>query len=269
MTNIKKLTHRDLRAAKGSDKPFLALTAYTAPIAQLANEVADIVLVGDSLGMVLYGMPTTLPVTLDMMIAHANAVAPFCTRAVCVVDMPFGSSQASPQQAFENAARILKETRAEAVKIEGGVEMAETIAFLTARGVPVLGHIGLRPQQVHVMGGYKVQGKTEDAVAQLRRDAEAVEQAGAFAVVLEGTVENVSRTITQHIGIPTIGIGASPACDGQILVTEDALGFTPGAHAKFVKPYAHFYQDAEKALKQLADDVQTRRFPGPENVYTK
>jgi 3-methyl-2-oxobutanoate hydroxymethyltransferase len=264
----KKHTVQDIRAAKNGAEPFLALTAYTAPVAQLTNEVAELVLVGDSLGMVLYGMPSTLPVPLEIMIAHGRAVVPFCTKAVCVVDLPFGSYQASPAQAFETSAKILKETGCEAVKLEGGAEMAETVRFLHARGVPVLGHVGLKPQQVNVMGGYKVQGKDSASIAALLRDAKAIAEAGAFAMVLEGVVEHVATEITRAVNIPTIGIGASAACDGQILVTEDVLGLTPGAHARFVKAYAHFYQDAQAALRQLQQDVKTRRFPAEENLYT-
>lgn len=266
---LRKLTVQDIRAAKSRAEPFLALTAYTAPIAMLADKYADLVLVGDSLGMVLYGMRDTLGVTLEMMMTHGKCVAQHCQHALCVVDMPFGTYQASPAQAFENSARIMKKTGAGAIKLEGGAEMASTIRFLVERGIPVLGHIGLRPQQVHVMSGYKVQGKTEDQIEQLKADAKAVEEAGAFAVVVEGTLEHVSRAITESITIPTIGIGASPACDAQILVTEDVLGLTPGAKAKFVKPYAHLYMDAENAIAELQKDVHAHRFPGPENLYIK
>ncbi len=265
----KKRTVLDIRAAKGTGQPFLALTAYTAPIAQLADAVAELVVVGDSLGMVHYGMPSTLPVTLDMMIAHGAAVNRFCKKALCAVDLPFGSYQAAPAQAFASAARVLQETGAQAVKLEGGAEMAGTIHFLVARGVPVLGHIGLRPQLVNVTGGYRIQGKTPSAEEQLFADARAVEEAGAFAMVIEGTVEDVARALTQAAGIPTIGIGASAACDGQILVTEDVLGLTPGAKAKFVKPYAHFFAEGAKALSALAEDVRERRFPGPQQVYAR
>ncbi len=265
--SVKKLTTLDIRAAKNRAEPFLALTAYTAPIAQMADKHADIVLVGDSLGMVLYGMPDTLGVTLDMMITHGRCVAQFCQHALCVIDLPFGSYQASPAQAFETSARVMKETGAGAIKLEGGAEMASTIRFLVERGIPVMGHIGLRPQLVHVMGGYKVQGKTEPQSERLIQDAKAVEDAGAFAIVVEGTLEPVSRAITGSITIPTIGIGASPACDAQILVTEDVLGLTPGAKAKFVKPYATLYHDAEQALHALEADVKARRFPDPEHLY--
>jgi 3-methyl-2-oxobutanoate hydroxymethyltransferase len=235
----------------------------------LADKYADLVLVGDSLGMVLYGMTNTLGVTLEMMMTHGRCVAQFCQRALCVVDMPFGTYQASPAQAFENASRVIKKTGAGAIKLEGGTEMAPTVRFLVERGVPVLGHIGLRPQQVHVMSGYKVQGKTEDQIEHLLQDAKAMEEAGAFALVVEGTIEHVSRAITQSITIPTIGIGASPACDAQILVTEDVLGLTLGAKAKFVKPYANLYADADHAIAALQADVKSHRFPDAEHLYIK
>jgi 3-methyl-2-oxobutanoate hydroxymethyltransferase len=219
--------------------------------------------------MVIYGMPNTLSVTLDMMITHGRAVNTLCKRALCVVDMPFGTYQASPEQAFMNASRIISETGCTAIKLEGGAEMAPTIRFLVERGVPVVGHVGLRPQLVNVTGGYKVQGKTDATHDLLMNDAKAVEQAGAFAMVVEGVVEDAAIELTKAIQTPTIGIGASSACDGQILVTEDVLGLTPGPKAKFVKPYASFYNDAEKALHNLADDVKARRFPGPQQVYAK
>jgi len=262
-------TVASLRAAKNPGQPLLALTAYTAPIAQLVDELADIVLVGDSVGMVLYGMQNTLGVTLEMMIAHGRCVAQHSTRALCVVDMPFGSYQASPVQAFDNAARLLQHTGAAAVKLEGGVVMAETIAFLTARGVPVMAHIGLQPQQVQAMGGYKVQGKSAGEISQLQRDGEAVAQAGAFCVVLEGMVETVAAALTKSLTIPTLGIGASPACDGQILVTEDVLGLTAAPKAKFVKTYANLYADGQRALELFAADVRARRFPDAAHVYGK
>lgn len=268
-TSAKRVSVPALRAMKGKAQPFLALTAYSAPIAKLADRVADLVLVGDSLGMVLYGMPNTLGVTLEMMIAHGKAVAGHTRRALCVVDMPFGSYEASPAQAFENAARIIKETGAQAIKLEGGTVMAETISFLTKRGIPVLAHIGLQPQQINPMGGYRVQGKNDIETAQLMADAKAAQTAGAFAVVLEGIVEESAALVTTSITIPTIGIGASPMCDGQILVTEDVLGFTGMPSPKFVTPYAHFYDDAAKVLTQLADDIKARRFPAKEHCYQK
>lgn len=263
---ITRRTVNDIRAAKGGT-PLVCLTAYTAPMAQWADAVADIILVGDSLGMVLYGFDTTLPVTLDMMIAHGAAVVRASAQALVVVDMPFGSYQQSPEEAFAAAARILKETGATAVKLEGGAEMAETIAFLTRRGVPVMGHIGLLPQSVNSAGGYRVAGKDDSSINQLFADVEAVSTAGAFAVVIEGTVHDVAQRLTAAIDAPTIGIGASAACDGQILVAEDMLGLTNGHRAKFVKPYADCAPQIRAAMAQYAAEVRTRVFPGAENIY--
>lgn len=256
-----------LRGMKGKGEAFVALTAYTAPIARLADEVVELALVGDSLGMVLYGMNDTLGVTLDLMIPHARAVVAATRRALVVFDMPFGSYQASPAQAFENAVRVIRETGAQAVKIEGGRDMAETTAFLTARGVPVLGHIGLQPQQVNAMGGFRIQGKSAEASARLVDDARALEAAGAFALVVEGTLPEAAAAITAAVSIPTIGIGAGNECDGQILVTEDLLGLTPEPRAKFVKNYADMNGIAKEALAQFARDVKTRAFPSAEHCY--
>ncbi len=266
---VTRRTVQAIRRMKSGAEAFVALTAYTAPIAQLADEVADVVLVGDSLGMVIYGMPNTLGVTLEMMVLHGRCVAEHTSRALVVIDMPFGTYQTSPSQAFENCARVIKETGAGAVKIEGGVEMAATVQFLVERGIPVMGHIGLRPQQVLAMGGYRVQGKDDDSYAALEKDALAIQEAGAFALVIEGTVEDVSARLTSKLSIPTIGIGASATCDGQILVTEDLLGATPGPKAKFVKTYANLHEDARKAIGQYARDVKARAFPGPAQVYGK
>ena len=221
MTGTKRLRVPDIRARKGG--PLVCLTAYTAPIAVLADEVADLVLVGDSLGNVIYGWESTIPVTLETMIAHGEVTARVCRRALVVVDLPFGSYQESPAQAFRNAARVLKETGATAVKLEGGQEMAETVAFLTARGVPVLGHVGLMPQHVHARGGFKRDGDVEKVTA----DAKAIEAAGAFALVLEGVTPEVAEAVTKATGVPTIGIAAGAACDGEIRVTEDLLGLNP------------------------------------------
>lgn len=263
---VTRRTIADARAAKGGT-PLVCLTAYTAPMAQWADEVADIILVGDSLGMVLYGFDTTLPVTLDMMIAHGAAVVRSTSRALVVVDMPFGSYQESPEQAFRSAARIIKETGCAAVKLEGGAEMAQTVSYLTQRAVPVMAHIGLQPQAVNSMGGYRVAGRGDDAVRKLHVDGLAVAEAGAFAVVIEGTVEPVAAELTRVIPVPTIGIGASAACDGQILVSEDMLGLTNGHRAKFVKPYADCAPQIREALGRYADEVRQRAFPGDEFVY--
>jgi len=217
--------------------------------------------------MVAYGQPSTLPVTLDIMIAHGRSVAAACRKALVVVDLPFGSYQASPAQAFDSAARVLKETGAAAVKLEGGQVMAETVAFLTARGIPVLGHIGLQPQSVNSIGGYRYQGRDATAAAQLLADAKALAAAGAFGLVVEAVAEGVARAITQAVPIPTIGIGASVACDGQILVSEDLLGWQGGRAPRFVKRYADLNSLAATALQAFADDVRQRTFPSAEQVY--
>jgi 3-methyl-2-oxobutanoate hydroxymethyltransferase len=221
-SDIKRLTIPQVRARKG-EVPIVSLTAYTTSMARLLDPHVDILLVGDSLGMVVYGLDSTLGVTLEMMIAHGQAVMRGSQRACVVVDMPFGSYQESPQLAFRAAARLLAETGAQAVKLEGGAEMAETITFLTSRGVPVMGHVGLTPQSVNVLGGFRTQGRDEGTARRVLTDAEAVAAAGAFAVVVEGTVESLAREITTRVPIPTIGIGASPYCDGQVLVVDDVI----------------------------------------------
>jgi 3-methyl-2-oxobutanoate hydroxymethyltransferase len=262
---IKRRTIRDIRGAKGKT-PVVCLTAHSAPIAGILDRHCDLLLVGDSLGMVVYGFQSTLPVTLDMMIAHGGAVVRGSARALVVVDLPFATYHESPEQAFRNAARVLVETGAQAVKLEGGVEMAPTIRFLTERGVPVMAHIGLLPQSVNAQGGYRTQGRDADAARRLVEDAQAVEAAGAFCVVIEGTMETVARAITQAIAIPTIGIGASAACDGQVLVTDDLLGIFAEFTPKFVRRYGEIGAAIETAVGLYADDVKERRFPGPEHV---
>ncbi len=262
----RRLTVRDIMQRKAAD-PVVCLTAYTAPMANMLDPHVDLLLVGDSLGMVVYGLPTTHAVTLEMMIAHGQAVVRGSSKAVVVVDMPFGSYQESPQQAFRNAARILSETGAAAVKLEGGVEMAETVAFLTQRGVPVMGHVGLKPQMVHSMGGFRAQGRTEGEAATVIADGQAIAQAGAFALVVEGTFESVAAHLTQAIAVPTIGIGASPQCDGQVLVTEDVLGLFTEFKPKFVKRFANLAEDVDKAVQTYAEDVRARRFPAPEHCF--
>lgn len=256
---------QDIRARKGQ-QPIVCLTAYSTPIARLADAHCDIVLVGDSLGMVMHGLPSTLGVTLEMMILHARAVARGLSRAMMVVDMPFGSYEESREQAFRNAARIMAETGAGAVKLEGGRHMEDTIAFLVARGVPVMGHIGLTPQSVNTLGGYKVQGRGADA-ARVMADARAVAAAGAFSVVLEKLPDGLAREITETIDIPTIGIGASAACDGQVLVTDDMLGLFTDFQPKFVKRYAELGAEAGRAIAAYAAEVRARQFPGPEHVF--
>ncbi|TKB10173.1 MAG: 3-methyl-2-oxobutanoate hydroxymethyltransferase [Mesorhizobium sp.] len=261
----KALTVPDIAARKGKT-PLVCLTAYTTPVARLVDDHCDVVLVGDSVGMVLHGMPSTLGVTLEMMILHGKAVRRGLQSALMVVDMPFGSYEESPAQAFRNAALVMAETGAAAVKLEGGESVAETIRFLTARGIPVMGHVGLTPQAVNAFGGYRIQGRGEDA-ERILRDATAVAEAGAFAVVLEKIPEALARLITEQVAIPTIGIGASPACDGQILVVDDMLGLFGTFRPRFVKRYAELGSDAEAAIAAYAKDVRERSFPALEHVF--
>jgi len=262
----KKRTPSDLRARKGG-VPIVCLTAYSAPLARMLDPIADLLLVGDSLGMVVYGLDSTLPVTVEMMIAHGAAVVRGARRACVIVDMPFGSYQETPSQAFRNAARIMGETGCAGVKLEGGEPMAETVRFLVERGIPVLGHIGLQPQSVNALGGFRAQGRSAPEAARVIADAHAVADAGAFGLVVEGTAEPVARRLTGEIAVPTIGIGASPACDGQILVTEDMLGLFDEFQPRFVKRYANLSSEVAAAAAAYADDVRARRFPGPEHCY--
>jgi 3-methyl-2-oxobutanoate hydroxymethyltransferase len=255
----RRKTIRDIVAHKGKT-PIVALTAYDAPMARLLDPHCDLFIVGDSLGMVLYGMESTLPVTLNMMVLHGRAVARASRQALVVVDMPFGSYQGSLEAAFDAGARVLKETGAQAIKVEGGEEMAETIAFLVARGIPVMGHVALMPQHVHAMGGYRYQGRDAGERTKILKDAMAVEKAGAFAIVLEGIEESLAREVTAKLAIPTIGIGASPDCDGQVLVTYDLLGLTSKAPG-FVKQYADAGKLIDKAAAQYAKEVRARAFP--------
>lgn len=257
---------QDIMARKGQT-PLVSLTAYTTPMAQMMDAHCDFVLVGDSVGMVLHGLPSTLGVTMEMMVMHGQAVARGLSQAMMVIDMPFGSYEQSPQQAFENAAHLMTQTNAGAVKLEGGEVMAETIAFLVKRGIPVMAHIGLTPQSVNTLGGYKVQGRDTQA-DQVLADAHAVTQAGAFAVVLEKIPEALANEITGAIAIPTIGIGASAGCDGQILVVDDMLGLFTAFKAKFVKRYAHLGADAEAAIARYAEEVRSRQFPAAEHVFS-
>ena len=264
-SSIRRITAPEITARKGGD-PIVSLTAYHAHTAAIADPYMDFLLVGDSLGMVMHGMENTLGVPLDLMIMHGRAVVRGAKRALVVVDMPFGSYEESPSQAFKNAARVMKETGCGAVKLEGGTRMAETIDYLSQRGIPVMAHIGLTPQSVNVLGGFKTQGRTKDAWAVIEDDARAVTEAGAFSVVVEAIAEPLAQRITEQIHIPTIGIGASSACDGQILVMEDMLGlssFVP----KFVKEFGQVGTAIESAIKEYADEVSGRKFPGPEHTY--
>ena len=255
----------DIRARKGGT-PLVVLTAYSTPIARLVDAHCDIALVGDSVGMVIHGMPSTLGVTLEMMILHGRAVVRGCTKAMPVIDMPFGSYEEGPQQAFRNASRLMSETGAPAVKLEGGQHMAETIAFLTQRGVPVMAHVGLTPQSVNTLGGYKVVGRAEEA-DKVMADAKAIEAAGAFSVVVEKVPEGLAGRITAELSIPTIGIGAGVNCDGQVLVVDDMLGLFTDFRPKFVKRYAELGKAADEAIAGYAAEVRGRTFPAAEHSF--
>jgi 3-methyl-2-oxobutanoate hydroxymethyltransferase len=261
----KRLTAPDIRARKGS-APIVMLTSYHAHTARILDQHCDAILVGDSLGMVMHGLETTIPVTLDMMVLQGQAVMRGSRRALVVVDLPFGAYEASREQAFMTAARILKETGCGAIKLEGGHRMVETIRFLVERGVPVMAHVGLMPQSINALGGFRAQGRDLADWAPIAADARAVADAGAFAVVLEAIAEPLAAQITREIAIPTIGIGASPACDGQVLVLEDMLGLSPWV-PKFVKRYTSLGPAIETAVASYAAEVRSRRFPGPEHVY--
>jgi 3-methyl-2-oxobutanoate hydroxymethyltransferase len=267
---VKRLTVPAIRERKRADgavgEPIVMLTAYTMRMAQLLDPHCDLLLVGDSLGQVIYGLPSTVPVTLDMMCAHGAAVVRGSWHAVVAVDMPFGSYEESPEQAFRNAARVMKETGAAAVKLEGGEAMAETIAFLSRRGIPVIGHVGLTPQAVNALGGYRARGRDEAEAAKILADAKAVAEAGAFLLVLEGVMEEIAAEATKKVACPTIGIGASAQCDGQVLVTEDMLGLferTP----RFVKRYGHLAREIGDAAAAYAAEVRSRAFPTEDQIY--
>ncbi len=262
---VRRLTAPDIAAKKGAET-IISLTAYHAHTAAIADQYCDFLLVGDSLGMVMHGFESTLPVPLDLMILHGKAVMRGASRALVVVDMPFGTYEESPEMAFRNAAAIIKETQAGAVKLEGGARMADTIHYLSERGVPVMAHIGLTPQSINVMGGFKVQGREKAQWKALEHDADAVSRAGAFAVVLEAMPEALAKRITRAVPIPTIGIGAGRYCDGQILVMEDMLGLSPRV-PKFVKEFGTVGAAIERAIKDYAGEVRDGRFPANEHTY--
>lgn len=255
----------DIKARKGGE-PLVVLTAYTTPMARLVDPHCDIALVGDSLGMVLHGLPSTVGVTMEMMILHGRAVVRGLQKAMPVIDMPFGSYEESPRQAFRNAARLIAETGAPAVKLEGGETMAETIAFLTARGVPVMAHVGLTPQSVNTLGGYKVVGRAEEA-EKVMADARACQEAGAFSIVLEKVPMGLAGKITESLSIPTIGIGAGVDCDGQVLVIDDMLGLFTDFRPKFVKRYAELGKTADQAIAAFSAEVRSRAFPAAEHGF--
>ena len=261
----RRITAPELRARKGKE-PIVALTSYHAHTARILDPYVDFLLVGDSLGMVMHGLETTVPVTLEMMILQGHAVMRGSKRALVVVDMPFGSYEASKEDAFRSAARVLKETGCGAIKMEGGAKMAETVRFLSERGVPVMGHVGLTPQAVNALGSFKALGREEKDWAPFLEDARAIAEAGAFSMVVEAVAEPLAKRITEAVPIPTIGIGASPACDGQILVLEDMLGLSPRV-PKFVKRYGDLGPGIEAAIAAYAKEVRSRAFPGPEQVY--
>ena len=261
----RRISATDITALKGKT-PIVCLTAYTAPIAALLDDVCDILLVGDSVGMVLHGLDNTVGVTLEMMIMHGQAVMRGSKRAMVVIDMPFGSYEGGPEVAYANAVRVMKETGAQAIKVESGPAVVETIAYLTERGVPVMGHVGLRPQSVLVQGGFRAKGRSNAEHAAVLDEAKGAAAAGAFAMVVEGVTESLARAITAELDIPTIGIGASSSCDGQVLVTDDMLGifdWTP----KFVRRYADLRTDIDRAVRAYAADVRARRFPGAAETY--
>lgn len=265
-SQVRRKTVADVASSKGGD-PLVCLTAYDAPTAATLDPHCDILLVGDSVGMVVHGLDSTVGVTTDMMILHGQAVMRGASQALVVVDMPFGSYETNSDQAFANAARIMMETRCQAVKIESGAYAARQIAHLVERGVPVMGHVGLRPQAVNVDGGFRAKGRTQDERARVIDEAHAADEAGAFAIVVEGVAEDLAVEITQLVSCPTIGIGASAKCDGQILVTDDMLGkfeWTP----RFVRRYADLRGVIADAAVAYAEDVRARRFPGPEETYS-
>lgn len=262
----KRISPPEINDRKGKE-PIVSLTAYSAPMASLLDPYADLLIVGDSVGMVLYGEKNTLNVSVDTMIGHGAAVVRGSERPCIVVDMPFGSYQESPEQALRNAVRIMKETGCSAVKIEGGVEMAETVSFLTSRGIPVMGHVGLMPQRVNSLGGYKARGREVEERSKIVADARAIAQAGAFSLVVEGVLDSVGRDVTNSVPVPTIGIGASVECDGQVLVTEDVVGLFNEFTPKFVKRYVNLGVAVRKAAAAYSADVRARRFPKSKHTY--
>ncbi|MBE7217506.1 MAG: 3-methyl-2-oxobutanoate hydroxymethyltransferase [Caulobacteraceae bacterium] len=262
---VRRLAAPDITGRKGGE-PLVCLTAYTAPVAEILDDHCDLLLVGDSVGMVLHGLPNTVGVTLEMMILHGQAVMRGSRRAMVVVDMPFGSYEGDPREAYANAARVMKETGAQAVKVESGPTVPDTIRYLVERGIPVMGHVGLRPQAVLTDGAFKAKGRDEAGRARVLAEAEAAQAAGAFSVVIEGVAEPLAREITERLSVPTVGIGASAGCDGQILVTDDMLGmfdWTP----KFVRRYAGLRAGIAEAVRAYAEDVRARRFPAEGETY--
>ncbi len=267
MDKKNRFTLNDIKNCKSANTPLVCLTSYTTPMTKILDNHCDILLVGDSLGMVIYGMENTLGVTQDMMINHGKAVMRAEPKSFVIIDMPYGTYENSPEQALKSAKELIEKTGCDAVKLEGGADMAETIELLVKNNIQVMAHIGLKPQSVVKEGGYKVKGKTDEEVANLLSDAKAAQKAGAFSILIEGTIEPISRKITDSIDIPTIGIGASPACDGQILVIDDMLGMNTEHVAKFVKQYANIANEIDKAAASYAKDVKSRAFPDENYIY--
>ncbi len=264
-TSVRRTTVPQITARKGGD-PIVCLTAYDMPTAKILDDHCDLILVGDSVGMVVHGLSSTVGVTLDMMILHGRAVMRGCEKALVVVDLPFGSYEDSPETAFKSAARVMMETGCQAIKIESGSYAAETISYLVERGIPVMSHVGLRPQSMNVLGGFKARGRTKKVADEIIANAVAASDAGSFAIVVEGVSEDLANLVTKAVSIPTIGIGASNSCDGQILVTPDMLGlfeWTP----KFVKKYGNLKGMIDEAAQKYAQDVKTRKFPSQEFTY--
>ncbi|WP_366523874.1 3-methyl-2-oxobutanoate hydroxymethyltransferase [uncultured Algimonas sp.] len=265
MKRTRRLTAPQITARKGAD-PIVCLTAYDAPTAEILDPHCDLILVGDSVGMVVHGLPSTVGVTMEMMILHGQAVMRGSRSALVVVDLPFGSYEGTPDQAFASASRVMMETGCQAVKIESGSYAAETIAYLVERGIPVMSHVGLRPQSMHVLGGFRARGRTQVVADEILRNAAAAAEAGSFAVVVEGVSADIADRVTKAVDIPTIGIGASAGCDGQILVTPDMLGLFERV-PKFVHKFGRMRDMVDEAVGAYADDVHARRFPREENLY--
>lgn len=265
-TSNKKITTKQIKLMKGVGS-IVSLTAYSKSMAEMMDPFVDLIIVGDSTGMVVYGLDSTLPVTLDMMIAHGAAVVRGASRACIVIDMPFATYQESKEIAYRNAARVLIETGAQAIKLEGGLEMLETVDFLVKRGIPVMPHIGLKPQHANTLGGFKAQGKTESAGESLIEEAKCFEKAGAFSLLVEGVYENVAADITKEVSIPTIGIGASPYCDGQVLVTEDMLGLFSDYTPKFAKQYLNLSIQITEVFAEFEKEVRSGKFPESKHCF--
>lgn len=266
MNISKRYKITDIKNKKGQE-PIICLTAYTYPIAKILDNYCDIILVGDSLGMTIYGMENTLSVTVDMVINHAKCVVKATKKSFILVDLPYGSYETSKEQALETAKRIIAETGCDAVKLETPAALAKTVEFLVSKNIPVVGHVGLMPQHINEIGSYKYQGRTEKQIQEILNDAKKIYEAGAFMIVIEGVVESLARKITEDLPIPTIGIGASPICDGQVLVIDDMIGLNREFKPKFVKSYSNIADQIEKSVKQYSEEVRSRKFPAAEHLF--